>query len=136
MEVSFAVLADAANISREGKLNIMGMFDAIHAAGFPVTHPQMQLVIRFEASAAEARQSKRVDVKFMDEDGKIVFALGGNLTLGESRGGERLRVDHILGFAAVRLEKPGHYEFKIFVNGEPIKDVALKVIQLAPPPIT
>ena len=132
MEVSLGVLADGANLSREGKLNIMGIFEVIHASSFPVIHPIMHLVIRFEASAAEARQTKKISIKFMDEDGKIVLEVGGDLTLGEAQPGERIKVDHILSFAAVKFEKPGRYEFKILVNGEPRKDVPLKVVEANP----
>ena len=32
MQVSFALFADAANLSQEGKLNILGVFDALQVA--------------------------------------------------------------------------------------------------------
>jgi hypothetical protein len=31
VNVNLAVLCDAANVSREGKLNVLGEFDSIHA---------------------------------------------------------------------------------------------------------
>jgi hypothetical protein len=49
MHVNLAVLCDAANVSREGKLNILGEFDSIHASSFPLTYPTMVLVVRMEA---------------------------------------------------------------------------------------
>ena len=33
MHISFAVFADAANLSQEGKLNILGVFDAVQVGG-------------------------------------------------------------------------------------------------------
>jgi hypothetical protein len=62
MKIIFSVLADSANITREGKLNILGIFDSIQVQQFPVTHPQMQLVMRFEADRAEAGKSKKAEV--------------------------------------------------------------------------
>lgn len=63
MKIIFSVLADAANITREGKLNILGIFDSIQAQQFPVTHPpQRQLVMRFEGDRAEAGKSKKAEV--------------------------------------------------------------------------
>lgn len=82
MKVTLAVLADYANITREGKLNILGMFDVIHAQNFPMTHPQMQLVMRFEADIAEAGKTKKLEIKLMDADGKTLFVLNGSFTLG------------------------------------------------------
>jgi len=52
MEVVLAVLADYANVSQEGKLNIMGIFDIISSEKFPTFHPEMKLVVQFEASIA------------------------------------------------------------------------------------
>ena len=50
MELTLALLADYANISREGKLNIMGIFEQIFALSFPAVHAQLQLVLRLESS--------------------------------------------------------------------------------------
>ena len=35
MHISFAVFADGANLSQEGKLNVLGVFDALAVGGFP-----------------------------------------------------------------------------------------------------
>ena len=49
MRVPLAVLADYANVTTDGKLNIMGIFNRIFASALPVVHPQMRLVMRFQA---------------------------------------------------------------------------------------
>lgn len=49
MHVSFALFADAANISQEGKLNILGVFDALHVAQLPAVHPRATMVVRLKA---------------------------------------------------------------------------------------
>jgi hypothetical protein len=54
MHVSFALFADAANISQEGKLNILGVFDAVHVGQIPALHPRATFVIRIKASPADA----------------------------------------------------------------------------------
>src|SRR6185436_5289009 len=48
VDVKLALLADGANATAEGKLNILGIFNALHAASFPCAHPHMCLVLRFE----------------------------------------------------------------------------------------
>jgi hypothetical protein len=50
MYCSFALFADAANLSQEGKLNVLGVFDALHVAGVPAVHPRATLVVRLKAS--------------------------------------------------------------------------------------
>lgn len=53
MHVSFILFADAANISQEGKLNILGVFDAVHAGPLPAVHPRATVVVRLKATAAD-----------------------------------------------------------------------------------
>jgi hypothetical protein len=53
MQVSFALFADAANLSQEGKLNILGVFDAVHVGQFPALHPRATLVVRLKATVAD-----------------------------------------------------------------------------------
>ena len=48
MRVALGVLADYANVSAEGKLNIMGVFQIVNAVQFPHVHPQMHLVLTEE----------------------------------------------------------------------------------------
>lgn len=54
MHVSFALFADAANISQEGKLNILGVFDAVHVGQLPALHPRTTFVLRLKAQPQDA----------------------------------------------------------------------------------
>ncbi|MEP6763372.1 MAG: hypothetical protein ABJB66_03625 [Gemmatimonadaceae bacterium] len=54
MHVSFVLFADAANLSQEGKLNVLGVFDAVQVATLPAVHPRATLVVRLKGSAADA----------------------------------------------------------------------------------
>ena len=45
MHVAFALFADAANLSQEGKLNILGVFDALQVGTLPALHPRATLVV-------------------------------------------------------------------------------------------
>ena len=132
MKITLAILADYANITREGKLNILGIFDVIHAQDFPVVHPQMQLVMRFEADISEAGKTKKVEIQLMDEDGKRLFVLDGQFTLGQGRPGEVMGSNQILTFNMLKFENAGHYEFKILINDELKAEVPLKVVKFVP----
>ena len=133
MKITLAVLADYANITREGKLNILGIFDVVHAQDFPMTHPQMQLVLRFEADIAEAGKTKKLEIKLMDDDGKTLFALNGNFTLGQGEAGEVMVSNQILTINMMKFENPGNHEFKILINDELKTEVPLKVVKYTPP---
>ena len=58
MQVSFALFADAANLSQEGKLNILGVFDAVQVAGLPTIHPRTHFVVRLKADGHDAGPHK------------------------------------------------------------------------------
>lgn len=128
MKISMALLADAANVTRDGKLNILGIFDVIHASAFPVTHAQMQLVLRFEAEMAEIGLTHQVEIQLMDADGARLLRLEGGLSFGEGSGGETIGLNHILTIAGMSFPSPGSYEFKIRVDGQLKAEVPLRVL--------
>ena len=128
MEVAFAMLADAANISREGKLNILGAFDRIYGAKFPLRWPRMVLVTRFEASAAEFGSEKSIEIVTMDADGKRLGKASGKMKIGEGRTGRQIKINHVLPMG-MTFPAPGEYSIEILVNGEPKATVPLEVVQ-------
>jgi len=133
MEVTLALLADYANVTSEGKLNIMGVFDTIWAEKFPTVHPQMQLILRLEANPAEAGSRKKLEIKLMTEDGRNMFSIGAEMGLEvkdpSKPVGELMKIDQIIGLGNLRFDRSGSYQFAILVNEETRKIVPLKVRQ-------
>ena len=128
MDVAFALLADAANVSREGKLNILGAFDRIYGAQFPLTWPRMVLVTRFIASAAEYGQEKSIEIITIDADGKRLGAATGKMQVPTPKSsGRALKINHVLPMT-VTFPGPGEYSIEILVNGEPKAAVPLEVV--------
>lgn len=131
MDVSLALLADYANVTADGKLNILGLFDTIFVQQFPAVHPQMQLIFQLEAHPAEAGQQKQVEVHLMTEDGRPILSISADMALQPKTSlapiAEMMKTQQIVGFHNVRFEKPGTYQFAILVNGDTKKTVSLKV---------
>jgi hypothetical protein len=132
MNLTLALLADYANISREGKLNIMGIFEQIHALHFPAVHAQMQLVVRLEANPFESGLHP-VRVSFIDEDARELFQIPGTLAVPESRAGENITTNQIFVLNGVVLPKAGTYEFVIVVRDEELGRVPLRVLSIPQP---
>jgi len=130
VHVILALLADAANVSREGKLNLLGIFDTIYANQFPTVHPQMQLVIRLEAAPAEAGSTRAIEVQFVTEGGATVFSLPGTMTVPQRGPGETVRIDHILTLNSLTFASPGRYIFRIAVEGVLEATVGLRVEEI------
>ena len=127
MRVQVALLADYSNVSREGKLNILGIFDTIYAQSFPVTHAHMQLVIRFEGGPEEAGTSRQIEVQLLSQDGTSLFRLPGTIAVQRGESGEPVRADHILSLTNVGFTDPGRYVFEISVDGRVEATVPLRV---------
>ncbi len=131
MEIAFALLADAANVSREGKLNVLGAFDRIHGVTFPLKWPRMVLVTRFEASAAEFGSEKSLEIVTLDADGKRLGSASGKMKIGTDQSGRSVKINHVLPMA-MTFPTPGAYSIEILVNGEPKAAVPLEVVQREP----
>jgi hypothetical protein len=128
VDVSLAVLADYANVSREGKLNIMGIFDRIFARQLPGQFPPMQVVIRLDAHYAEMGREHTIQVQLQDPDGEAVFDINGAFTPMGGEAGEVAPLNHILSLGNLPLRKPGGYSVVIWVNNDLKKQIPLKVV--------
>src|SRR5437763_11876759 len=78
MHVSFAVFADAANLSQEGKLNILGVFDALQVASLPALHPRATLVVHLKGSPSDAG-THRVTLSWTSPGGSELWSSEGEL---------------------------------------------------------
>lgn len=130
MKVRFAVLADYSNISREGKINILGVFDIIHSIEIPAVHKEMQLVMRFEADVSERGQQKEVEVRLINDHGEELLKLGGHLAVPIAEPGQFLFSNQVLVFRDITFPTPGDYQFDIYIEGKKAAGTPLKVVQI------
>jgi len=128
MEVKFAALADYANITREGKLNVLGIFDVINTSNFPVRLPTFYVVVSYAAGAAEFGSDKDVEIVLCDEDGNDLFRAKQVLHVTRpKRSGTLFTTNQIAGIVGFPFKKPGDYQFSILVNNEEKKTLSLLV---------
>lgn len=126
MLVKLAVLADSANVTADGKLNILGIFDRMSVTGIPVVHPRMDLVLRIEAHPAERGRLHNLEIRLYDPDGATVFEVKGDMVPGGPTG-EPLATNQILSLNNLHLAKEGGYNFVVFVNNDLKTEVPLNV---------
>lgn len=118
MEVDLALLADAATIDASGKLNILGIFDRLSAATFPVRHPHMVMVLRFAAGLNETGEHD-VEIVLKDPDGHEVVRVDGEMNLAPGTPmAEGVRVPQVLNMDGLVFSKAGRYGFDVRVDGE------------------
>ena len=81
MHRSFAVFADAANISQEGKLNVLGVFDALQIGVLPAVHPRATLVVRLKAGEGDEGRHT-LAFGWMSPHGEEIWSSSGEIEVG------------------------------------------------------
>jgi len=119
VKIPMAFVADEANISQEGKLNVLGVFDRIAAPTFPTIHPRMVFVFRLEAGYGDGGVSIPVRVRLVDEDGGVLFEAGGEIVSPEVEPGEFASAHQLFSLVGVKFERPGVYKFVVDLGDLP-----------------
>jgi hypothetical protein len=132
MEISLATLAEAANVTADGKLNILGAFDTIQACSFPAPTPAMTVVVRLLFEYEDSRRTYSVRTRLVDQDGR---ELGGfDMQLGPLdpvRPGEFAHlniaapVDRTMSF-----HHPGRYRIRVQIGDHAEASVAFQVTRV------
>jgi hypothetical protein len=126
MHISFAVFADGANLSQEGKLNVLGVFDALQVGGFPALHPRTHFVLRLKGTLEDIgnhrltfRWISPADEELWSSDGELNVAPGPN---------PAFEMDlPVIAVIDLPLNAPGLYTMRVALDGEPTADVRLFV---------
>jgi len=119
MRLLTLLAADYANVSKEGKPNVMGVFTEIYAEQFPVRHSSMYLVMSLEASPAEYDQQRELRVKLITEDGRLeIVDWHATLNVPRGSGGRRVQINHILRLQDIVFPAAGDYQFSVLVDND------------------
>ncbi len=135
MEVTLALLADAANQTDTKKLNVLGVFGNINAPVLPYRHPSMTLVLKFSVDPVEADTDKAIQVVLVDPDGREInrVEIQAHLPASENRG-QPMELLANLGMNGVQFDRGGPHAFVILVNGETKTRVQLNITPPADEP--
>lgn len=129
MDVVFLALADYVNVSKEGKLNILGVFDQINPpTPLPYRHPMMSLAATFSAGPAEFDTMCPIRIVLTDEDGAKLFEVNGELKIGRPlRPGARFNYSQVIGLANVQFKKAGAYQFTVLSGHAELRTLTVYV---------
>lgn len=117
MKIPMAILADEANVSQEGKLNVLGIFDRIAAAEFPVVHPRMVFAFRAEAEAGDAGRVFPVRVTLRSPTDELLFDAKGELGAPRVGPGEFTTTNQVFTLVGLQFPGPGRYRFVVEIGG-------------------
>lgn len=129
VEVTLAVLCDYANITNDGKVNILGIFSEINPVMIPFPLPQAYLVASFSASPAEQGQERQVRLQLMSADGGApLVSIANNVTVPPPpRVGARASINMMVGMAGLTFPTAGDYAFSVLVDNDEKASIPIRV---------
>jgi hypothetical protein len=126
MHVAFALFADAANLSQEGKLNILGVFDALQVATLPALHPRATLVVHLKGSPADAG-THRVSLQWVSPSGSELWSSDGELGVSAPPASVVEMDFPLIAQLDLPLDLPGGYLMRVGLDGETHAEVPVQV---------
>lgn len=131
MHVSFALFADAANLSQEGKLNILGVFDAVQVGQTPAMHPRAHLVVRLKGTARDAG-THAVTLRWVNPHGDELWSSTGDIEVGTPPSGVGEMDIPIVASVDLPLDQVGWFTMEVLIDHEEAARVGLQVRTGAP----
>lgn len=134
MELPILLVADYANLSELGKLNVMGIFTTVYARQVPARHPEMYLIGKFTAGPAEYNTTRRLTIKLLNQDAtKELLNWSQVITVPTGTAGRRADMNFILQLRDIVFPDTGAYQFSVLVDNDEKGTLPLEVVLGLPP---
>ncbi|MBL0937466.1 MAG: hypothetical protein IBJ03_01145 [Gemmatimonadaceae bacterium] len=134
MNVSFALFSDAANISQEGKLNILGIFDAVHVNQFPALHPRATFVLHMKATPRDTGTHPML-LRWVNPRGTELWNSEAQLDIGSPPPGQQDLDMPIIVQLDLPLDMLGDYTMRVAIDGRDSATCVLHVRGTPPAPV-
>jgi hypothetical protein len=132
MHVSFALFADAANISQEGKLNILGVFDALQVASVPAVHPRATMIVRLKAHPDDVGRHT-LGFAWHGPEGEEVWSSQGELEVGPPPTGAMELDVPVIAAIDLPIREAGTHVMRVLLDGDLCAELLLHVRVGGPP---
>lgn len=132
MELLTILAADYANITQNGKLNVMGIFGNIYAPNFPARHLSMTLVVKLGANLGEYGEQRQLSIRLMNADGIEIWRFENPVQIPQPTGGQRPEINAIIQINEIVFPEPGRYQFGVYVDRDYKGDLPIDVIKIEP----
>jgi hypothetical protein len=126
MHVSFALFADAANLSQEGKLNILGVFDALQVASLPAVHPRAHLVVHLKGTSLDVG-AHTVSFRWLNPQGQELWSSSGDLNVGSPPAGVSEMDLPLIAQLDLPMDAAGPYRMAVGIDGTHTAEVPVQV---------
>ena len=131
MQVAFAVFADAANLSQEGKLNVLGVFDALQVGTLPAVHPRAHLVVHLKGSPADVGRHT-VTLRWVNPSGNELWTSSGELNVGQPPAGVTEMDLPLIAQIDLPIDAAGGYHMSVSLDDHQSAQVPMQVRTVQP----
>ncbi len=134
MELRIGVVADIVNMTTDGKINIIGMFDGVFAASAPAVHPSLYIYAQLHARVADGTEHT-AQIAVVNADGQEIVPRSPELPLsfGVEGPGRPLIGQLVVHMPHLRFPEFGDYEVQVFVDGRFVGDISISLCYMEPP---
>src|SRR5688500_6173893 len=126
MLVAFAVFADAANLSQEGKLNVLGVFDALQVGNLPAMHPRAHLVVHLKGSPSDVGRHT-VTLRWINPEGSELWTSTGELNVGQPPAGVMEMDLPLIAQIDLPIDSAGAYHMAVSLDEKKSAEVPVQV---------
>jgi hypothetical protein len=126
MQVSFALFADAANLSQEGKLNVLGVFDALQVGSLPAVHPRAHLVVHLKGGPTDVGRHT-VTLRWINPQGSELWTSTGELNVGQPPSGVTEMDLPLIAQIDLPIDAAGGYRMTISLGDRQSAEVPVQV---------
>jgi hypothetical protein len=127
MELKLAVVCEAARERPDGRIDIIGVFDELHAPAFPAVQERMTVVFVMEWAATETG-SQPFRANLVHATGRKILGLEGHTVVhGPSAGRAVTRLVQQLD--KVVFPASGDYHFELVAGGEVLEVAGIRLTE-------
>jgi hypothetical protein len=130
MQVSFALFADAANLSQEGKLNVLGVFDALQVGSIPAVHPRAHLVVHLKGSPSDVGRHT-VTLRWINPQGSELWNSTGELNVGQPPSGVTEMDLPLIAQIDLPIDSSGAFYMSVSLDDKQSAEVPVQVRTVA-----
>ncbi|NLL40163.1 MAG: hypothetical protein GX254_11345 [Clostridiales bacterium] len=128
MQIKYSFLCEAANITRTGNLNVLGIFDNINTRQFPCVHPHCVYIARIAFHRSEVGRHP-FRITFIDDDGnQVIPPLCGEISASVNN----MTANIMMNIFNIKFPHPGEYHIDLTINNQHICTDTIHLVQKPP----
>lgn len=108
LKLNFVHVCENAFLSKDNKLNIIGIFNKILSFGFPAIHPKLFIVTNISGELSEFKEA----IEIVSPNNKVIVNAENQIKIDENKS-----ANFIAQFVGIPFENEGIYKIRILVDG-------------------